>query len=310
MAMLEVDSLCVEYATAGGRLMAVDGATFSLGAGEALGIAGESACGKSTLGMALMRSLPAGTSVTGSARLDGTDMLAMKGRDYDATHRWKRVSMVFQAAMNSLDPVYTIGEQLAEVLEEHGRARGADDAIASAIRDVGLEGSVLRQYPHELSGGMRQRAVIAMALLLEPRLVIADEPTTALDVLVQSQVIGVLRRLRQRGTSVIVITHDLALLSEIADVVAIMYAGQIVELGSAREIYDRPRHPYTQALIAATPTIHGDAPQHISGRPPDMARPGKACRFMPRCAHAMEKCNVDPHVFGDPARYTRCWLYE
>ena len=209
-------------------------------------------------------------------------MLAMKGRDYDATHRWKRVSMVFQAAMNSLDPVYTIGEQLAEVLEEHKRARGADDAIASAIRDVGLEGSVLRQYPHELSGGMRQRAVIAMALLLEPRLVIADEPTTALDVLVQSQVIGVLRRLRQRGTSVIVITHDLALLSEIADVVAIMYAGQIVELGCAREIYDSPRHPYTQALIAATPTIHGDAPQHISGRArrtwPVRARRAGLCR--------------------------------
>ena len=310
MAMLEVDSLCVDYAAAGGPLRAVDGATFSLEAGEALGIAGESACGKSTLGMALMRSLPAGTAVSGSARLDGADMLAMGAREYDATHRWKRVSMVFQAAMSSLDPVYTVGDQLAEVLSEHGRREGAEAAIGAAMRDVGLDAGVLRQYPHELSGGMRQRVVIAMALLLEPRLVIADEPTTALDVLVQSQVIGVLRRLRERGTSVIVITHDLALLSEIADVIAVLYAGQIVELGRAEDVYGGARHPYTRALIAATPSIDGEAPRHIPGRPPDMARPGTACRFLPRCAAAMEKCRVDPRAFGDGGSYARCWLYE
>jgi len=309
MAMLEVDSLSVEYAVDGGRLRAVDGATFSLGEGRALGIAGESACGKSTLGMALMRSLPAGATHAGSARLDGVDILAMGRREFDATHRWKRVAMVFQAAMSSLDPVYTVGDQLREVLTEHGRGAGGGE-VAGAMAEVGLDGGVLRMYPHEMSGGMRQRAVIAMALLLGPRLVIADEPTTALDVLVQSQVAGVLRRLRERGTSVILITHDLALLSEVADSIAIMYAGQIVELGAARDVCESPRHPYTRALVAATPTLDGPPPAHLAGSPPDMARPGAACRFMPRCAEAMEKCRADPPAFGGGASYARCWLYE
>lgn len=308
MAMLEVDSLSVEYAVDGGRLRAVDGATFSLGEGRALGIAGESACGKSTLGMALMRSLPAGAAHTGSARLDGVDILSMGRREFDATHRWKRVAMVFQAAMSSLDPVYTVGDQLREVLTEHSRAPGGE--VAAAMAEVGLGGEVLRMYPHEMSGGMRQRAVIAMALLLGPRLVIADEPTTALDVLVQSQVMGVLRRLRERGTSVILITHDLALLSEIADDIAIMYAGQIVELGGARDVCESPRHPYTRALVAATPTLDGPPPAHLAGSPPDMARPGLACRFMPRCPEAMKRCSADPPAFGGGGSYARCWLYE
>ena len=307
---LDVRSLCVEYERGGQRIRAVDGASFSLGPGESLGIAGESACGKSSVGLALMRSLPAGGSASGRVRLGGESILDMPESEFDASYRWKRVSMVFQAAMNSLDPVYTIGDQLAEVMAEHGRGAEAGDAALRAVEAVGLGPQVLHRYPHEISGGMRQRAVIAMALMLDPQLVIADEPTTALDVLVQAQVMDVLAGIKARGASIVFITHDLALLAEIADKVAVMYAGQIVEFGEARQIYSDAQHPYTQALIAATPTLGGVMPQSIPGAPPDLARPGTACRFAPRCARAFEKCARDPPEIRNDSGYARCWLYE
>ena len=242
--------------------------------------------------------------------LGGESILDMNERSFDSSYRWKQIAMVFQAAMNSLDPVYTIGDQMREVLYEHAHDSDVEETVGSAVNAVGLDARILDRYAHELSGGMRQRVVIAMALLLNPRLVIADEPTTALDVLVQSQIMRVLAGLKEKGTSMIFITHDLALLSEVADKIAVMYAGQIVELGGARDIYTDARHPYTQALIAATPTLRGTTPRSISGNPPDLARPGSSCRFMPRCARAFAKCKIDPPVFGTRSAYARCWLYE
>lgn len=310
MTALNVESLSVEYKGQTETIRAVDNVTFSLESGESLGIVGESGCGKSTLGMALLRSLADSGTASGTIRLGGKSILDMPKADFDARYRWKQISMVFQAAMNSLDPVYTIDAQLHEVLAEHKYEGDYQGAIRRTVNAVGLDTNILDRYPHELSGGMRQRIVIAMALLLEPQLIIADEPTTALDVLVQSQIIKVLTELKKSGTSIILITHDLALLSEIADKIAIMYAGQLVEMCSAKEIYTNPQHPYTRALIAATPTLDGKFPKSIPGSPPNLAVQNTACRFMPRCAEAFSKCECDPPTFSKDSRYTRCWLYE
>ena len=310
MVALKVNSLNVEYANQTGTIRAVDGATFSLESGQFLGIAGESACGKSTLGLALMHSLPDNGVASGHISLDGKSILDMDNDNFDATYRWKHIAMVFQAAMNSLDPVYTIDEQIREVLDEHSYDGNRDEIINNALDTVGLNNNVRYKYAHELSGGMRQRIVIAMALVLKPQLVIADEPTTALDVLVQSQIIKVLQNLKKNGTSIILITHDLALLSEIADKIAIMYAGQIVEICSAKDIYTNAQHPYTKALIAATPTLQGTRPQSIPGSPPNLLIQDPACRFRSRCVFAFEKCKCDPPTFEKDSRFTRCWLYE
>jgi peptide/nickel transport system ATP-binding protein len=221
--------------------------------------------------------------------------------------------MVFQGAMNTLDPVYTIGTQLKEILREHNFNGNLEDKVAESLHDVGLEDSIARRYPHELSGGMKQRVVIAMALLLEPGLLIADEPTTALDVLVQSHVIRLLKRLRtERGITIILITHDLALVAELADKIGIMYAGQLVEIGTAREIYESPKHPYTQALISAIPRLNTNEKKihYVIGRPPSLLNPTVGCRFYPRCPHAMDICKKDPPQFLTPTGYVRCWLYE
>jgi peptide/nickel transport system ATP-binding protein len=221
--------------------------------------------------------------------------------------------MVFQGAMNSLDPVYTIGYQLREILEQHNFKGSIDDKISESLEQVGLDQSVSKKYPHELSGGMKQRVVIAMALLLEPDVVIADEPTTALDVLVQAQIINLLKRLKkEKAMTIIIITHDMAIISEIADKIGIMYAGQIVEFGSAIEIYKDPKHPYTQALISAVPKLHSDHKQihFIKGNPPDMLNLGSGCRFYSRCPYAMDICKQDPPVIRTRTGYTLCWLYK
>jgi len=221
--------------------------------------------------------------------------------------------MVFQGAMNSLDPVYTIGNQLKEILEQHSFKGSIDDKISESLEQVGLDQSVSKKYPHELSGGMKQRVVIAMALLLEPDVVIADEPTTALDVLVQAQIINLLKKLKkEKGMTIIIITHDMAIISEIADKIGIMYAGQIVEFGSASEIYKHPKHPYTQALISAIPKLRSDNKQihFIKGNPPDMLNLPSGCRFYARCPHAMDICKEDPPIVRTKTGYTLCWLYK
>lgn len=311
---LQVSGLQAYYFTENGILKAVDSVNFAIQDGQSLGIVGESACGKSTLGAALMRSLQyPGRIAGGKVELSGDDMTALPDREFNRRVRWKKVAMVFQGAMNALDPVFTVESQLREVLNQHGYQGEIQAKVTEALKSVGLDESVAKRYPHELSGGMKQRVVIAMALLMEPQVLIADEPTTALDVLVQSQIIGLLKKLqKEKGISVILITHDLALVAQIADAIAIMYAGQIVEVGPARDIYQNPKHPYTQALIAAVPKLRSEDKKihFIPGTPPSLINPEIGCRFYPRCPHAMEVCRKDPPEFKVDSGYVRCWLYE
>ena len=314
MPKLAVSGLKAYYLTEKGQVRAVDGINFALSGSESLGIVGESACGKSTLGATLMRSMqPPGKIVAGSIILNDADILKISDHEFNSKSRWKKIAMVFQGAMNALDPVYTVESQLREVLKEHHFEGDFGDKISEALQQVGLEPSVGRRYPHELSGGMKQRVVIAMALLLEPDLLIADEPTTALDVLVQSQIISLLKKLREeKGVTIVLITHDLALVSQIADRVGIMYAGQLVEVGSTAEIYKSPKHPYTQALIAAVPNLRSKEKKihFVGGSPPSLLNPPSGCRFYARCPHAMDACKKDPPEFRTKTGYVRCWLYE
>jgi peptide/nickel transport system ATP-binding protein len=311
---LTVSGLKAYYFTENGLIRAVDGINFKLSEGESLGIVGESACGKSTLGAALMQSMQLpGRIVEGSITLAGDDITKMSSSEFDRKARWKRIAMVFQGAMNALDPVYTVESQLREILVEHHFEGKIDQKIAESLQQVGLDLSVAKRYPHELSGGMKQRVVIAMALLLDPELLIADEPTTALDMLVQSQIIGLLKKLqREKGITIILITHDLALVSQITEKIGIMYAGELVEFSSTRDIYKNPRHPYTQALIEAIPRLRTkDKKIHfVKGSPPSLLNPPRGCRFYDRCIHAMDVCKRSPPEFETETGYVRCWLYE
>ena len=241
------------------------------------------------------------------------DIVKISDSDFDNKIRWKKISMIFQGAMNTLDPVYTIGQQMREILKQHHFKGDVDEIIPESLKQVGLTESVADRYPHELSGGMKQRVVIAMALLLEPEIVIADEPTTALDVLVQAQIMNLLKKLKnEKGMTIILITHDLALISEIADKLAIMYAGQIVEFGMSSHIYKDPKHPYTQALLAAIPKLHSkDKQMHfIKGNPPNLLNLTSGCRFYLRCPYAMDICKKDPPEIKTENGYVRCWLYK
>lgn len=310
---LRVENLKSYYFTSTGVVKAVDNVSFVLNEGQSLGIAGESACGKTTLGLSMMRMLlPPGKIVDGKIVLNDTDVLAMSDKEFAKKVRWKRISMIFQGAMNALDPVYSVKDQLKEVLMQHGFSQEKMEAhIREAVKQVGLDPSVINRYPHELSGGMKQRIVIAMALILEPEFVIADEPTTALDVLVQAQIINLLKKLKKQGMTIMLITHDLAIVSEIADKIGIMYAGEVIEFGSAEQIYNEPKHPYTQALIAAIPRLREEKEiSYIKGNPPNLANPPKGCRFYDRCPHAMDVCKKEPPVIRINGGYVRCWLYE
>jgi peptide/nickel transport system ATP-binding protein len=314
LSKLAVSRLKVYYFTENGVIRAVDGINFDLLDGESLGIVGESACGKSTLGAALMRSIqPPGRIVEGNIFLGEVDITNMPVSEFDSKMRWKKIAMVFQGAMNALDPVFTVESQLREILKEHHFQGNIEEKIAESLKQVGLDLSVAKRYPDELSGGMKQRVVIAMALLLDPDVLIADEPTTALDMLVQSQIISLLKKLRkEKGITVIIITHDLALVSQLADKIAIMYAGQLVEVSSTKNIYKKPLHPYTQALIEAMPKLRtNDKKIHfVKGSPPSLLNPPAGCRFYKRCIHAMDVCKRDPPEFKTETGYVRCWLYE
>ena len=311
MPELEISDLSVHYGTSRGNVHALGNIEFRLEDGESIGIAGESACGKSTLGLSVMRMVQGGKIISGKIVFDGESTLEMSSSKFDKNIRWKKISMVFQGAMNSLDPVFTIEHQFDEVLKQHEFKGDSDKVIDDAVRSVNLDLSVLKKYPHELSGGMKQRIVIAMALLLKPKFVIADEPTTALDVLIQAQIINLLKNLKKEGMSLMLISHDLAILSEVSEKIGIMYGGKMVEFGASSEIYRNPKHPYTQGLLASIPTLRKEKKlKFIPGRPPDLISPKPGCRFFDRCPEAMDKCKKDPPNTKTDTGFVSCWLYE
>ena len=309
MVFLDIDELSVTYSSSAGPVYAVNDVDIQLENGESMGIAGESACGKTTLGLSIIRMLSGGKA-QGKIIFEGDSLLDMSESDFNSKYRWKKISMIFQGAMNSLDPVFTIKEQFLEILKQHEFDGNSNQLILDAINSVSLDESILKKYPHELSGGMKQRVVIAMALLLKPKFVIADEPTTALDVLIQAQIINLLKSHKKRGMSFLLITHDLAVLSEISDKIGIMYGGQIVEFGTSGEIYKNPKHPYTKGLLESIPKLKGDAPKYIKGILPSLLDAPTKCRFLERCPLAIEKCKELPPKLKTETGYVRCWLYE
>jgi len=311
MSYISVIDLKTQYSTSAGIVHAVDGVSFSLEKGESIGIAGESACGKSTLGLSMMRTLQGGKIISGDILLEEKSIIKVSESEFAKNYRWKEISMVFQGAMNSLDPVFTVEYQFHEILKQHRYTGDYNKRIVEAISSVGLDSAVLKKFPHELSGGMKQRIVIAIALLLNPKFVIADEPTTALDLLVQAQIINLLKKLKKDGMSFMLITHDLAIISEIAEKIGVMYGGKMVEFGSSSEVYKDPKHPYTQGLLQSIPSLkENKKPGYIKGNPPPLINPTQGCRFYDRCPHVMEKCKKEPPKIKTNSGYVLCWLYE
>jgi peptide/nickel transport system ATP-binding protein len=298
--LLEVADLSVSYRTGGQDVQAVRGVSFALDAGETLGVAGESGSGKSTMALALLRLLPDTARIGGTVRFEGEDLTAANWGRLRAV-RWAQASMVFQGAMSALNPVRSIGRQIIEpiLLHEKVGERAARARAAELLDSVGVPARRQSAYPHELSGGQRQRVMIAMALACRPKLIIADEPTTALDVIVQAQILQLLTDLvRESGIGMLMISHDLSVLAETCQRMAVMYAGQIVEEGASRQLIDDPKHPYTQALSSAFPRI-GDpasrlAPTGLPGDPPDPREVGAGCPFQPRCPQAFDACLTEP----------------
>jgi len=312
--LLQVEELTMHYSTKQGWVKAVDGVSFELAPGESLGLVGESGCGKTSLAMCLLKVLPDNSRILGGkVLLDGADLVPLHEEEM-RHYRWRRISMVFQAAMNSLNPVQRVASQIVEAIRTHEGA-GEEEArkrIADLFALVGLDASLMERYPHELSGGMRQRAVIAMALACNPQIIIADEPTTALDVIVQYHVLEELRKAQRRtGTSMIYISHDLGVIAEVSDRIAVMYAGKMVEVARSHDLFQRPYHPYTRALISSFPRLRGPKQPLASlvGDPPDLISPPTGCRFHPRCPYATAVCRekeppLESHGSGHQAA---CW---
>ncbi len=314
--MLRVEDLRLFFRTSQGPVQAVDGVRFALRRGRTLAVVGESGCGKSSLARALLRLLPRNVhTYSGRVFLDGLELMQLAEEQFQREVRWRRIALVPQAAQNALNPVLRVGNQVAEPLLLHGHAKtyaAARPVVEEAFRLVGVPLDFVDRYPFELSGGMRQRVALAMALVLRPELVILDEPTSALDVLTQAGLMNALKTIKhQLGTTFLLITHDLATASELADEVAVMYAGQLVEHCSAPQFFSNPLHPYARALLESVPALRKDRPlAFIPGRPPSLIRPPTGCRFADRCPARFDRCVADPPPFQvDGERWVKCWLW-
>lgn len=313
--LLRVQDICLYFRTTRGVVQAVDGVSFGLDRGQALAVLGESGSGKSSLARAILRLLPRNAhTYTGRVLLNGADVMSLDEERFRREVRWSGISLVVQAAMNSLNPVIRVGEQVMEplVIHRHLSRERARERAAEVLRLVGVPVNFLDRYPFELSGGMRQRAVIAMALAADPPLVILDEPTSALDVLTQANIMNVLKGIKgASGRSFLLITHDIATASELADRVAVMYAGQLVEVGDAANFFPDPLHPYSRKLIASVPRLWGGSkPDFIPGQPPSLIDPSRGCRFAPRCTFRFQQCREEPPLVElEPGRWVKCWLY-
>ena len=312
--VLQVKDLTMHYQTRQGTVKAVDGISFELARGEVLGLVGESGCGKTSIAVTLMKLLPDNALIIkGQVLLDGQDLMTMD----DTTlrkYRWRRISMIFQAAMNSLNPVHRVGDQIVEAIEAHDMAatlKEAQETVDRLFRLVGLDPRLTDRYPHEFSGGMRQRAVIAMALACQPDVIVADEPTTALDVIVQDRILRQIKEIQtDLNMSMIYITHDIAVVAEVTDRIGVMYAGKLVELGSTADVFERPIHPYTKALLSVFPSIRGEKRPltTLGGEPPNLADPPTGCRFHPRCPYATAICQQEePPIVVRDGHWAACW---
>ena len=314
--LLELDGLALRYVTEAGEVAAVDGVSFTLGRGESMGLVGESGCGKTSVALSLLRLAPENARyASGEIRWRGVDLLGLPDTEM-RKRRWREISMVFQGAMNAWNPVYRIGRQITEAMDQHFdpplTAAETERRLGRLLELVGLDPAVADRFPHELSGGMRQRAVIAMALSCEPEMVVADEPTTALDVIVQAQILAELRRIQEElGLAVLYISHDMAVIAQVTDVIGVMYAGRLVELGPTREVFRRPRHPYSYLLLSSIPSVTGPRrrPVALDGSPPDLFAPPPGCHFHPRCPWATDRCRSEapPMAPVAPGHGAACW---
>jgi len=316
--LMQVRDLVVSYKTRFGLVSAVDHISFDIYRGEILGLVGESGSGKSTLGKALMRMLPRTATITGQINFNGQDVLQFdvsRLRDF----RGRNISMIFQDPMTSLNPVQRVAEHVIEAIQVHEpqtQKETAMERVRSLIERLGIARRRLSDYPHQLSGGMRQRVMIGLGLVLNANLIIADEATTSLDVIVEAKLVDQFRQIRDEfGVTLLVITHNIALVAELCDRVAVMYAGQIAELGTVEQIFDDPKHPYTRGLLQSVPSIALDENEELykmPGEPPGLTNPPSGCRFHPRCPYVMNIClRFDPHLVEiEPGRLVHCWLYE
>jgi len=332
--LLKIENLSVHYKISTGWVYAVDGVQFTLNRGETMGLVGESGCGKTTTGYGITQLLPSNAYIKEGSKIvfDGTDLVQLStfpSKKYEGYRkideynpemrkfRWKRISMIFQGAMNAFNPVYKVGDQIIEAILAHENVteQEARKRVEELYKLVGIPRDRIDNYPHEYSGGMKQRAMIAMALALNPDLIIADEPTTALDVVTQDRILGEMARLQKReNVAMILITHDVSVVAEMAHKISVMYAGNLVEQGTAREIFKETAHPYTEALLKAFPSIKGEKKRlkAIPGSPPDLANPPKGCRFAPRCPYAKDICleKEPPVIEISPGHYTKCHFAE
>lgn len=313
--LLSIKDLKLHFETVRGPVQAVDGVNFDLVTNKAVVVVGESGCGKSSLAKAVLRLLPRNVAhYSGEVWLRDVDTMALDDEEYREQIRWVKISMVPQAAMNSLNPVLRVGDQVAEPMLVHYGMKKEEALQQAAVmfRNVGVPVDFLTRYPFELSGGMRQRVAIAMALVTGPDLVILDEPTSALDVLTQANIFNLLKRIKANlETSFILITHDISTSSELADIVAVMYAGKIVEVSESHRFFSNPRHPYSKALMASVPRLRErEEPQFIHGKPPSLINPPTGCRFKDRCPKRFDKCEEEPETYRFGDDWVDCWLYE